>query len=235
MHQTAILFYAKALYRQSEPLKRRALAIGEAFFGKDHPEVATDLNNLAQLLQATNRLAEAEPLMRRALAIDEAISGKDPLGNVAIRLGNLAELLKATNRLAEAEPLMRRALAIDEASFGDNHPKVAIRLGNLRAIAARRQPPGRGRAIDGPSRSPSTKQATARTIPTWRETSAISRSCSPGHQPPRRGRALQVRRALAIFEASLRRGNRILTSRSSSTNLAQLLQATNQPGGRPSP
>ena len=30
-----------------------------------------DLNNLAVLLQATNRLAEAEPLDRRALAIDE--------------------------------------------------------------------------------------------------------------------------------------------------------------------
>ena len=33
--------------------------------------MARDLNNLAQLLQATNRLEEAEPLMRRALAIDE--------------------------------------------------------------------------------------------------------------------------------------------------------------------
>jgi hypothetical protein len=32
--------------------------------------VATVLNNLAALLQATNRQAEAEPLMRRALAID---------------------------------------------------------------------------------------------------------------------------------------------------------------------
>ncbi|MFN7999618.1 MAG: tetratricopeptide repeat protein [Acidobacteriota bacterium] len=40
--------------------------------GADHPNVATDLNNLAQLLQDTNRLAEAEPLMRRALKIDEA-------------------------------------------------------------------------------------------------------------------------------------------------------------------
>ena len=30
------------------------------------PQVASDLNNLAQLLQDTNRLAEAEPLMRRA-------------------------------------------------------------------------------------------------------------------------------------------------------------------------
>ncbi|MEL7335223.1 MAG: tetratricopeptide repeat protein, partial [Planctomycetota bacterium] len=37
----------------------------------EHPKVAIRLNNLAQLLQATNRLSEAEPLMRRALAIDE--------------------------------------------------------------------------------------------------------------------------------------------------------------------
>ena len=51
------------------------LAIDEQPIGPDHPNVATDLNNLAQLLQATNRLAEAEPLMRRALAIDERSFG----------------------------------------------------------------------------------------------------------------------------------------------------------------
>ena len=63
---------------------RRALAIDEESFGPGHPNVAASLNNLAQLLQDTNRLAEAEPLMRRALAIDEESFG---LGhpNVAIR------------------------------------------------------------------------------------------------------------------------------------------------------
>ncbi|HZC55787.1 MAG TPA: hypothetical protein VE396_07020 [Xanthobacteraceae bacterium] len=35
----------------------------------DHPEVATDLNNLASLLKATNRLLEAEPLMHRHVVI----------------------------------------------------------------------------------------------------------------------------------------------------------------------
>jgi hypothetical protein len=35
----------------------------------DHPKVARDLNNLAQLLQATNRLSDAEPLSRRVLEI----------------------------------------------------------------------------------------------------------------------------------------------------------------------
>ena len=40
---------------------RRALEIDEANYGLDHPGVATDLNNLAGLLQTTNWLAEAEP------------------------------------------------------------------------------------------------------------------------------------------------------------------------------
>ena len=43
---------------------RRALAIDEASYGPDHPNVAIGLNNLAQLLQATNRLGEAERLLR---------------------------------------------------------------------------------------------------------------------------------------------------------------------------
>jgi len=58
------------------------------------------LNNLAQLLKATNRLDEAEPLMRRALAIDEKSLGPDH-PNVATRLNNLAQLLQDTNRLDE--------------------------------------------------------------------------------------------------------------------------------------
>ncbi|MCH8852647.1 MAG: tetratricopeptide repeat protein, partial [Planctomycetes bacterium] len=113
----------------AEPLMRRALAIDEQSYGAEHPNVAIRLNNLAQLLQATNRLAEAEPLMRRALAIDEQSYGAEH-PRVAT-LNNLAQLLQATNRLEEAEPLMRRALAIDEQSYGAEHPKVARDLNNL--------------------------------------------------------------------------------------------------------
>src|SRR5262249_17006516 len=61
--------HAKGLFAEAEPLMRRALAIDEQSFGRDHPNVAIDLNNLASLLQDTNRLAEAEPLSRRSLVI----------------------------------------------------------------------------------------------------------------------------------------------------------------------
>jgi tetratricopeptide (TPR) repeat protein len=128
-----VLFDIKADYAEAETLKRRALAIFETSLGPDHPNVATNLNNLAQLLHATNRLAEAEPLMRRALAIDETSYGPDH-PDVAINLNNLALLLKDTNRLAEAEPLCRRALAIFETSVGPDHPSVATNLNNLAAL-----------------------------------------------------------------------------------------------------
>ena len=45
------------------------MQIDELSFGEDHPRVAVQLNNLAQLLKATNRLSEAEPLMRRMVLI----------------------------------------------------------------------------------------------------------------------------------------------------------------------
>jgi hypothetical protein len=48
---------------------RRALAIDEQSYGADHPSVAIRLNNLAQLLKATNRLSEAETLSWRMVSI----------------------------------------------------------------------------------------------------------------------------------------------------------------------
>jgi tetratricopeptide (TPR) repeat protein len=125
-----LLFQMKARYVEAEPLMRHALAIDEKAQGPNHPDVATNLNNLARLLLDTNRLAEAEPLMRRALTIDETSFGPEH-PNVAIGLNNLAQLLQDTNRLTEAEPLFRRALAIDETSFGRDHPNVARDLNSL--------------------------------------------------------------------------------------------------------
>lgn len=124
------LLHTKARFGEAEPLMRSALAIDEQSFGPEHPRVAAHVNNLAQLLKATNQLSEAEFLMRRALAIDEQHFGLHH-PEVAIDLNNLAALLIDNDRFAEAEPLIRRALAIDEHSFGPDHPNVALRLNNL--------------------------------------------------------------------------------------------------------
>jgi len=125
MSQLGSLLKTKSLDAQAEPLYRRALAINEVSIGTDHPEVDANLNNLALLLQDTNRLVEAEPLMRRALAIDEKSFGPEH-PDTARALNNLAQLLRATGRLAEAEPLVRRGVAIlvdFERKTGHSHPR----------------------------------------------------------------------------------------------------------------
>jgi tetratricopeptide (TPR) repeat protein len=126
-------FLGKALFPEAESLLTRAVENSKAFYGEVHTEYPASLNNLAQLLWATNRLEEAEPLMARVVTIFEKSVGEN-YPNVAAALNNLAALLKVTNRLEEAEPLMRRALAMSEHSFGTDHPTVAIRLNNLATL-----------------------------------------------------------------------------------------------------
>jgi tetratricopeptide (TPR) repeat protein len=129
-NQLGFFLLEASLYTEAELLFIRALQIQEQSFGKNHPEVAIHLTNLASLLQNTNRHSEAEPLILRALHIVEHNFGKDH-PKVAIRLNNLARLLQDTNRLDQAEPLMLRALQIQEQSFGKDHPNVAIYLNGL--------------------------------------------------------------------------------------------------------
>jgi len=97
--------------------------------------MAIVLNNLAALLEETERMPEAEKLMRRAVAIFEKVLGPEH-PNVAVSLNNLSNLLKDSDRLGEAEPLMRRALAILEASLGPDHPTTRIAGENLDVLEA---------------------------------------------------------------------------------------------------
>ena len=95
-------------------------------------DVASDLNNLALLLTATNRLEEAEPLKRRVVGIIEKSYGPEH-PNVAVALNNLGRLLQDTNRLEEAEPLYRRAVEITMKfahDTGHKDPHQQSRIGN---------------------------------------------------------------------------------------------------------
>jgi CHAT domain-containing protein len=195
----------------------------KASHGADHPEYANALNNLAQLLQATNRLAEAEPLMRRALAIDEKSLGPEH-PDVATRLNNLAQLLQATDRLAEAEPLMSRALAIDEKSFGPKHPKVATDLNNLAQLLkatnrlAQAEPlMRRALSIDEKSFGPEHPNV-ARDLNNLAQ--LLQDTNRPAEAEP------LYRRVAAIFEKSL--GPNHPNVATALNNLAVLLQATNR-------
>jgi tetratricopeptide (TPR) repeat protein len=132
-NQLGVLLATRALYRQAEPLMRRALTIEEKTLGADHPNVAVRLSNLASILTNISRPAEAEPLLRRALGIQEKRFGlEDP--RIAIYLNNLAELLRKADRPAEAEPLYRRALGILKKGSEQDRPILATCLNNLALV-----------------------------------------------------------------------------------------------------
>ncbi len=132
-----------ARLQEARPLAERALAIDEATYGPDHPDVANRLNNLALILQDLGLAQEARPLAERALAITEAAYGPDH-PEVATDLSNLALILEGLGLGREARPLAERALAIDEATYGPDHPTVATLRSNLNVILR-----GMGKNTDG--------------------------------------------------------------------------------------
>lgn len=101
--------------------------------GKNHPDVAAALNNLALLHYSQGNYAAAEPLYQQSLAIDEHALGIDHPG-VATDLNNLALLYKKQGNLEAAEPLLERALAIKEKNFDPGHPSLVTGLTNYAAV-----------------------------------------------------------------------------------------------------
>jgi tetratricopeptide (TPR) repeat protein len=51
LNNLAVLYGKRGKYKEAEPLCKRALEIREKVLGKDHPDVAKQLNNLALLCQ----------------------------------------------------------------------------------------------------------------------------------------------------------------------------------------
>jgi hypothetical protein len=55
----------------------RSLEIDKRIYGEDHPEIATDLNNLSLLYKSQGKYSAAEPLCLRSLEIMERQLGVD--------------------------------------------------------------------------------------------------------------------------------------------------------------
>ena len=125
-----VQLYRAGKYSEAIPLAKEVLALYEKALGPAHPDVATSLNNLAELYQRQGRYGEAEPLHRRSLALREKALGQEH-PDVATSLNNLAALYQSQGRYGEAEPLHRRSLALREKALGAEHPDVATSLNNL--------------------------------------------------------------------------------------------------------
>ncbi len=124
-------FYrGKGLYQQAVFYLERCLTFSEKRLGQDHPDVATILNNLAELYQEQGKYEEAELLYRQLLTIDEKNYGENHL-DFAISLNNLATLYKIQKKYDEAESLFLRSIPIFENQLKENLTYIAVSLNNL--------------------------------------------------------------------------------------------------------
>ena len=117
-------------YQEAIKYAEELVLEGEKAFGKDHPNVATFINNLALCYLSIGDYSKAETLYKRSLAIKEKAFGKNHL-TVSFGLNGLAELYRITGDYSNAETLYKRSLAIRESALGPNHPDVATILNNM--------------------------------------------------------------------------------------------------------
>lgn len=116
-------------FSEAEARFKRALAISEGQ-GQNGLDVASSLNDLAELYLAQGRYGEAEPLLKRALGILEAVSGPQSL-YVSSVVSNLGFLCANQARFAEAEAYFKRAIEIQKYVHGSDHPLTARALARL--------------------------------------------------------------------------------------------------------
>ena len=136
---------ARTLYAESVSLRRagkydEALARGnsaretqEGLLGLNHPDVATSINNLAQIYYRKGDYIRSEELHGRALEIRTKVLGPDH-PHVAYSLNNLAALLELKGEYSKATSFYKRSLEIKEKTQGLDHPDVATSLNNLASL-----------------------------------------------------------------------------------------------------
>jgi CHAT domain-containing protein/Tfp pilus assembly protein PilF len=128
--QSARLNALRSAGKYSEALPLAQAMVSNLEKSGDSRDLATALNNLAQIQADQGHDDEAEPLYKRAIALMEKGGGLDSV-EIAPVLNNLAALDQRQSRYAEAEPLFRRALAIREKALPREHPDVGQSLNNL--------------------------------------------------------------------------------------------------------
>jgi tetratricopeptide (TPR) repeat protein len=125
--------YGQGKAAEAIPLARQLVESRKALLGEQHPDYATDLNNLARLYQLIGDRRKALPLCHQARDIyKKALGEAHPL--YALSLNNLAGLYQAMGDSGKALPLYRQALEIRKQTLGEQHPDYAASLTSLASL-----------------------------------------------------------------------------------------------------
>lgn len=131
LDSTAGQLLGRGQYPQALPLFEQALAIQEQTLGKQHPDYALRVNNLAGLYEIMNRYDKALALYTQLLPEQ---AGSNQQSAYAATLNNLAGLYDTMGQYDKALPPYEQALAIREQTLGKQHPDYGRSLRNLAGL-----------------------------------------------------------------------------------------------------
>jgi tetratricopeptide (TPR) repeat protein len=127
MDTMGTVYTSLGLYDPAARLAREAVERRQGLHGPGHPEVASSIGHLGEVLMLKGEYEEAEQNLRASLETKQRVHG--PLSaESAQALMPLADVLTRQGRYADAEPLLRQALAIRRALYGERHPDVAASI-----------------------------------------------------------------------------------------------------------
>ena len=114
----------KGAYPEAQTLLREAAEIEKRTLGRDSPDYARTLHNLASSYIDAGDLQDAEPQLREALAIRRKILGNNH-PDLFYGLNNLSLVLLTKGDWKGAEQFAREGLALDQRVLAPNHPQIA--------------------------------------------------------------------------------------------------------------
>ncbi|MFC1634485.1 tetratricopeptide repeat protein [Planctomycetota bacterium] len=121
-------------YKEAEALLKTALTIDERVFGKEHTEVAGDLNALACLYDATGRPDQAFAGYQRARQILQTAHPESI--ELAKTLHNLGRLYASRHDHDQARRLYQDSLRIKQGLLDPHHPSVVATQVALESLDA---------------------------------------------------------------------------------------------------
>jgi serine/threonine protein kinase/Flp pilus assembly protein TadD len=130
LHQLGVVLMQRSDYAGAETALRQALAERRSILPEAHPEIATNLANLAYLMTATGRYDEAVQLYRETLASYRHVLGDDHPW-VGRTMAGLASSLRSSGEFVESEALHRQVLALHSKYLGGAHVEVAMAYNDL--------------------------------------------------------------------------------------------------------
>lgn len=121
------LYIEQGRYAKSKTVLRQAIELQKQYLGKNHPDLATTLNNLGICCMHQGNFAEAEECFTQTLMMREQLADE----KLALSLNNLATLYQMQEKYTEAERLYQQAVAIQEQFLGPRKLELARTLSNL--------------------------------------------------------------------------------------------------------